>query len=346
MPTPRRRFPRRRRRGLRPGFDAVIISQTPVRISFLGGGTDFPDFYMENGGAVLSTAIDKYVFVVLKERFDDLIYVNYSKKEIVSEVSQLKHELIREAMRLTGVCRGVEITTLADIPSEGSGLGSSSSITVGLLQALHAYQGVVKSAEELAREACQIELDILGKPIGKQDQYIAAYGNIRFITFSSDGIRVESVHLGEEAKRRLNQNLILFFTGRTRSADTILVEQRQNIDSRLEELRHMKSLAAKARQCLLDGAWDDFGCLLDEGWEYKKCLAGGITDPNLDGMYAAARKAGALGGKVTGAGGGGFLLLYCPPKRQDEVRAAMKHLRELPFRLERDGSKVIFNIRR
>ncbi len=324
----------------------MIISQTPVRISFLGGGTDFPGFYMDNGGAVLSSAIDKYVFVVLKERFDDLIYVNYSRKEIVSEVSELKHELIREAMRLTGVCKGVEITTLADIPSEGSGLGSSSSVTVGLLQALYAYQGEAKTSEDLAREACRIEVDILGKPIGKQDQYIAAYGNLRFITFSSDGIKVERVCLSEEAKRRLNQNLMLFFTGRTRSADAILVEQRQNIESRLEELGHMKSLAARARDCLLQAAWDEFGRLLDEGWEYKKCLAGGITDSQLDGMYEAARKAGALGGKLTGAGGGGFLLLYCPPARQDSVRTAMRHLRELPFRLERDGSKVIFNIRR
>lgn len=324
----------------------MIISQTPVRISFLGGGTDIADFYLQDGGAVLSSAIDKYVFVILKERFDDLIYVNYSSKEIVEDVSQLKHDLIREAMRLTGVSKGVEITTLADIPSEGAGLGSSSSITVGLLQALYTYQGLIKTAEDLAREACQIEIDILGKPIGKQDQYIAAYGNLRFITFSREGVVVEKVCLDGEGKRRLSQNLMLFFTGRTRSADSILEEQRRNIDLRLDELRYMKALAAEAKACLLQGAWDEFGCLLDQGWQNKKSLAQGITNPELDGMYEAAKKAGALGGKLTGAGGGGFLLLYCLPSRQEDVRQALRHLRELPFQLERDGSKVIFNIRR
>src|SRR3990172_10024315 len=163
----------------------MIIVQTPVRISFLGGGTDFEDFYAHFGGAVLSTAIDKYVYVIVKKRFDDMVYVNYSRKEIVEDIGQLKHDLVRECMRLTGVTEGVEITTLADIPAEGTGLGSSSSITVGLLHALYTYRGELKTAETLAREACRIEIEVLGKPIGKQDQYIAAYGNIRLLGFNS-----------------------------------------------------------------------------------------------------------------------------------------------------------------
>jgi len=324
----------------------MIIAQTPLRLSFLGGGTDFEDFYSVNGGgAVLSSAIDKFTFVIVKQRFDDMIYLNYSRKEIVSRVDDVRHDLIREAMRMTGVEKGVEITTMADVPSEGTGLGSSSSITVGLLQALHTYRGVSVTAEDLARQACQVEIDILGKPIGKQDQYISAYGNMRFITFQRDTISMDRVDLSDECKRKLNENLLLFYTGRTRQASAILTEQKQNIGDRLDVLKAMAGLASEARQALLSGAYDEFGELLHRGWDLKKQLSSNITSGEIDGMYRAARDAGAVGGKVAGAGGGGFLLLYCPAAKRDDVRASLGHLRELPFRFHNDGSKVIFNYR-
>ena len=324
----------------------MLIVQTPLRISFLGGGTDFEDFYAGHGGAVLSAAIDKYVFVLVKERFDDLIYVNYSKKEIVDSVDRLEHDLVREAMRLTGVTSGVEVTTLADVPSEGTGLGSSSSITVGLLQALHRYCGESKTAEALAREACHIEIDLLGKPIGRQDQYVAAYGNMRFFQFNSHGVQIEDVNLAPEEKRRLNEHLILFYTGRTRKNDSILTEQKANIGDKLAILSELAKLAVDGRRALVEGAFDEFGEMLHRGWELKKQLASGITSPATEETYQAALSAGAVGGKITGAGGGGFLLLYCPPERREDVRRALSGLRELPFHFEHDGSKVIFNYRR
>ena len=324
----------------------MIVVQTPLRISFIGGGTDFDDFYVTNGGAVLSTAIDKCTYVIVKERFDDMIYVNYSKKEIVDRVNDLEHALVREAMRMTGVDKGVEITTLADVPSEGTGLGSSSSITVGLLQALYTYQGQSVTAEDLARQACQIELDILGKPVGRQDQYICAYGNLRFITFGSSGVQMEKIELAKEAKRRLNESLLLFYTGIPRQASQILNEQKANINNHLTELREMAQLAVEAKKAITNEAFDEFGQLLHYGWELKKQLSSNVTNTEIDDMYQTARKAQAIGGKITGAGGGGFLLLYCPPERRDNVRSSLRGLRELPFLFEEDGSKVILNYRR
>ena len=270
----------------------MIIVETPLRISFLGGGTDFEAFYTLNGGgAVLGTTIDKCVYVIVKERFDDMIYVNYSKKEIVDKVDNLEHELVREAMRMTGVDKGVEITTLADVPSEGIGLGSSSSITVGLLQALYAYQGESVTAEDLARQACQIEIDILGKPIGKQDQYLSAYGNMRFITFRSDGLEVKRIELNKETKRKLNENLLLFYTGITRQASEILTEQKANIKDRLQVLQEMARLAFEAKDTLLHEALNEFGELLHRGWKLKKQLSSNssfIASPREEMMFEPA----------------------------------------------------------
>ena len=325
----------------------MIITQTPLRISFAGGGTDFPGFYLQETGRVLSTAIDKYLFVIVKERFDNKIYVNYSQKEIVDHIDDLQHELVREAMRKTGVLDGVEITTLADIPSEGSGLGSSSSITVGLLNALYTYQGEQVPAERLAREACEIEIDILGKPIGVQDQYIAAYGGLRLFTFGGDGcVTADRVDMTDMFRRRLSNNLMLFFTNRTRRSAEILEEQQASIEEKNAVLRQMSDQALEAKTFLEEGRVDAVGALLDRGWQLKKSLASRISDGELDMMYNRAREAGALGGKISGAGGGGFLLLYCPPDRQDAVSEALSDYREMPFALERDGSKVIFNVRR
>ncbi len=324
----------------------MIITQTPLRISLFGGGTDFRDFYSKEGGAVLSLGIDKYIYVIVKERFDDKIYINYSKKEIVDTVDEIQHDLVREAMRKAGVADGVEITTLADVPSEGSGLGSSSSVTVGLLNAFYAYQGEQVTSERLAREACEIEIDIVGKPIGIQDQYIAAYGNMRFFGFEKNGeVVIEKIGLTQERKRRLVSNLLLFYTNKTRSSSEVLNEQKSKIGVRTKELERIRDLAFEAKEHISNGSIDDLGRLLDEGWEVKKKLASNITNGKIDRLYKKALGAGAVGGKISGAGSGGFLLLYCPMEKQDSLREALKAYRELPFLLSRDGSKVVFNMR-
>jgi D-glycero-alpha-D-manno-heptose-7-phosphate kinase len=325
----------------------LIIVQTPLRISFFGGGTDFPSYYMEEGGCVLSSAIDKYIFVTVKERFDQKLRIGYTQTEMVDDIDDIQHELIRESLRATGVCKSIEVTTMGDIPSEGSGLGSSSTVTVGALHALYAYTGEMVSAEKLAREACSIEIDKLQKPIGIQDQYIAAYGNLRYFEFLPDGeVRVETVAIDTEARRALNDRFLLFFTGVSRRADGILKEQKANIGDRKMTLREIKQMVHEARKSLTVGDFDSFGKLLHESWKLKKKLAGQISNGAIDDMYAVARRAGAIGGKITGAGGGGFLLLYVPYEQQSAVRNALYELQELPFRLESDGTKVIFNYRR
>ncbi len=325
----------------------MIIVQTPLRVSFFGGGTDFPGFFMEDGGCVLTSAIDKYIFVTIKKRFDQLLRIGYTHTEMVECVDDIQHELIREALRKTGIRQGIEITTMADIPSAGSGLGSSSSVMVGALHAMYTYRGEIVPSERLAAEACEIEIQTLGKPIGIQDQYIAAYGGLRFMKFLPTGeVVCERIDLPALLQRRLGENLLLFFTGITRQATTILSEQQSNINSRRAILREMKQLAYTARAEFAKGNLDEIGRLLHESWLLKKQLAGSISNAALDDMYQAARRAGATGGKITGAGGGGFLLLYCPREKQDCVRAALDSLQELPFQLESDGSKVIFNYRR
>ena len=325
----------------------MIVVRTPLRISFLGGGTDFPEHYRKHGGAVLSTAIDKYIYVIVKQRFDHKVYVNYSKKEIVESITELEHELVREAMRVTEVEHGVEITTLADVPSSGTGLGSSSSVTVGLLQALYAFRGHLVTAETLARQACEIEIERCGKPSGVQDQYIAAYGGLRELLFQDDDtVSVTDIGLGQEMLLRLNRNLMLFYTHLTRPSASVLTEQRDNIGERRASLVGLRDLALQARDCLKSDDLTAFGELLHQGWELKKGLASGVTNITIDEHYRAAREAGALGGKISGAGGGGFLLLYCPLASQDDVRNALSSLRELPFAFERDGSRVVFNLGR
>ena len=324
----------------------MIIIQTPLRVSFFGGGTDFSAYYLQEGGAVLSSTIDKYIFVTIKKRFDAKIRVGYTKTEMVDHIDELKHELIREALRKTGITQGVEITTMGDIPSEGSGLGSSSTVTVGALHAMYTYQSKIVNAEKLATEACEIEIDTLGSPIGKQDQYIAAYGGLRFIEFRRDGsIHPEKVHVSKNTRRALNDNFMLFYTGMSRQANSILKEQKANINDRQETLHKLKTMAYTAREALEASNIELLGDLLHQSWLTKQQLATSISNDAINEMYAAARKAGAIGGKITGAGGGGFLLLYCPFEKQNAVRATLHGLQELPFTLERDGTKVIFNYR-
>ncbi|MEW6085905.1 MAG: GHMP kinase [Chloroflexota bacterium] len=325
----------------------MIIVQTPLRISFFGGGTDFPSFYMEEGGCVLSSAIDKYIFVTVKKRFDKKLRIGYTQTEMVDRVDEIHHELIREALRVTGVSQGLEVTTMGDIPSEGSGLGSSSTVTVGALQALYTYLGEIVSKERLAREACDIEIGKLEKPIGIQDQYIAAYGNLRFFEFCPDGtVQVEKLELQADLRYELNDRFLLFFTGISRRADSVLSEQKSNIKDRLTVLREIKQIAYQAKSELLNGNLDAFGSLFHQTWELKKRMAGQISNGTIDEIYNAARKAGAIGGKITGAGGGGFILLCAPHEKHLAIRRALNGLQELPFQFESDGSKVIFNYRR
>lgn len=325
----------------------MIITQTPLRISFAGGGTDLKGYYEKEGGAVISSAIDKYIYVVIKDRFDGKIRVGYTRTEMVDRVDQIEHELVRECMKLTGIAGGVEIATMADIPSEGSGLGSSSTVTVGLLHAMYAYQGILVTAETLARQACEIEIGLLGKPIGKQDQYIAAYGGLRRFDFHAGGSVTEAlVDLTEEKRRRFGEALMLFYTGITRQADSILSEQKANIEDKRLSLDRMKNQVSEVESALAEGNMNKVGRLMQAGWDWKKQMAGRISSPEIDALYESALDAGATGGKIAGAGGGGFLLLYCPPDRQSAVRDVLAEMKELPFSLERDGTKVIFNARR
>lgn len=321
----------------------MIITRTPFRISFIGGGTDLPDFYRAETGAVVSTAINKYMYIIVNRRFTDAIRVSYyARTEIVDNVDMIQHPIVRETLKMVGVTRGIEVASIADVQA-GAGLGSSSSFTVGLLNALYAYKGILKSAEDLAREASHIEIDILDEPIGKQDQYIAAYGGFRYLQFNPD----ESVFTEPiiwPSKEELLQNLLLLYTGDVREAHSILREQKANIKqgSQMDSLRKLRDGACQLRELLNTNASPDIlGKFLHEGWLLKKRLAGGISNQKIDDYYEKALKAGVLGGKVLGAGGGGFLLLYCPKGRQAKVKEAL-HLRPLEFTFEPEGSKIIY----
>ena len=322
----------------------MIISQTPLRISLAGGGTDLPNYYRKHEGYVVSTAIDKYLYVIVKERFDDLIYLDYSRKEIVQKIDDIQHDIVREAARFTKLKNGFEVMMLADIPSEGSGLGSSSSLTVGLLNAFNQFQGILVTSKQLAEEACKIEIDILNRPIGKQDQYIAAYGGLKSFRFCKDNsVKVENIIMDSEHKRKLGSNLLLFFTATTRNASSILEEQNIRIKDTIAFHHKIKELAFETHDSLNKSAIQDVGKFLKENWDLKKKLAEKVSNPDIDKMVDIAMNAGAEGAKISGAGGGGFLLVYCERNHQDRLRTAMKSYRELPFLLEKFGSKVIFD---
>ena len=324
----------------------MIISRTPLRISFAGGGSDLPAFYRREPGAVVSTAISKYIYITVNKKFDHKIRASYSVTEIVDSVDELKHELIREALRSLELNGGIEITSISDIPSRGTGLGSSSTYTVGLLKALYAYKGQHVGAERLAREACRIEIEICGKPIGKQDQYIAAYGGLQHIQFNLDSsVFVDPIICSTETKEELQKGLLLLYTGLTRSADDILIEQAHNTENdrgKRQVLRTMVELARELRDALAANDVASFGEILHQGWMEKKKMAGGISNPRIDEWYERARQHGAIGGKITGAGGGGFLLLYAPPERHAEIVRALPELQPVTFRFEPQGSKIIY----
>ena len=324
----------------------MIITRTPFRISFVGGGTDLPEFYRVEPGAVVSTAINKYMYVIVNKRFTDAIRVSYyARTEIVDRVEDIQHPIVREALKLVGISKGIEIASVADVHA-GAGLGSSGSFAVGLLNALYAYQGVLKSAEELAREACHIEIDILGEPIGKQDQYIAAYGGFRYIQFNPDEtVFTEPIIWTKENKEELKQNLLLLYTGDVREASSILREQKAKTrqSDKMACLRKLRDMASELKEKLNDNASAEiFGQVLHQGWLLKKQLASNISNDKIDQYYEKALNAGALGGKILGAGGGGFLLLYCPRQKQSQVKKALHHMPSLEFSFEPEGSKIIY----
>ncbi len=321
----------------------MIITRTPLRVSFAGGGTDLPSFYRaHDGGAVVSAAIDKFVHVVVNEKFDRSIRVAYSRTENVDRLEDLQHELVREAMRATHVRDSLEVHTIADIPGEGTGLGSSSTVTVGLLNALYAFRGVLKDPAELAAEACRIEIDTLHGTLGKQDQYIAAFGGVHQFEFrSDDSVRVTPLPLSPADRDALSDHLSLFYTGITRQASGILKDQDSRTGDNVDSLLKMRKLAGDARRAIVEHDWARLGRVLDAGWQLKRGLARGITNDEIDRRFAAAKEAGAFGGKVTGAGGGGFLLLVHPPERSHQIAAALSPMARLPVRITSEGSRIL-----
>lgn len=320
----------------------MIISRTPFRISFVGGGTDLAAFYRRRPGAVVSTAINKYMYVTVNRYFDDSIILKYRRTELVKKVGDIRHPILRECLKLVGIDRGVEITSMADIVG-GTGLGSSSSFTVGVLHALHAFKGEYRTAEELAREACEIEIKRLGEPIGKQDQYIAAYGGFQSIEFMMDDtVRVDPIVLNERARGALIGRLMMFYTGVTRSASPVLRKFRSKFESKDRQMTRLRDLAYEAREALRDGDVDALGPMLHEGWELKRGISGGVSSAAINRAYSAAFSAGATGGKILGAGGGGFLLLFVPPSKRRAVRRALSSWREIPFSFESEGSKIVY----
>ncbi len=324
----------------------MIISQTPFRVSFAGGGSDLPSYYRQHGGAVVSTAIDKYVYVTVSRKFDQALRVSYSRTEEVHSAAEVQHPIVREALSMLGIEGGLEITSVADIPSRGTGLGSSSSFAVGLMHALHATQGRHVSSEQLAAEACEIEIGRCREPIGKQDQYAAAYGGLSFIRFlADDTVEVEPIALSRDARRALDGCLVMYYTGITRSASEILAVQSRAMAGEAEKVRAMQRMVEHAmdlRDQLWRGNLEAMGTILHENWLLKQSLTSGISNPQINGWYERARAAGALGGKLLGAGGGGFLLFYVPVERQAAVREALSELRPVPFSLEPRGSRIIF----
>ncbi len=323
----------------------MIISKTPLRISFAGGGSDLREYYKHGHGCVLSATIDKFVYITVNSKFTDHVRVSYSKTEYVDDVNEIEHNLVREALKCTGVTRRADVVYMSDmLPAhEGSGLGASSSLLVGTLNALYAYKGRHVSAEHLAQEACGIEIDLLGNPIGKQDQYAAAYGGLNYIQFNDDvAVVIHPVIMKPETMSALNETLLLFFTGLSTRSDEVLVEQKKKTKDNLHVLDKMIELCKELREALQQNDVTEFGNILHKGWTYKKELASKVTNATIDRYYEKARQAGAIGGKILGSGGGGFLLLYCEKEHQDSVRQALSDLKEAHISFEYEGSRIIY----
>jgi D-glycero-alpha-D-manno-heptose-7-phosphate kinase len=324
----------------------MIISRTPLRMSFVGGGSDLPSFYRKFGGAVLSTTIDKYVYVNVNKKFDNGIRVAYSKNEEASSVDKIEHRLVRKTLGHMRISGGIEIATIADVPSHGTGLGSSSSFAVGLLNALAAYQGNHVSADTLGQDSCHMEIDLCGEPIGKQDQYAAAFGGLNLIEFrKDDSVLVTPITMTPEKREILFRRIIVFYTGIARSASGILRSQSDEVasdDEKQAALRKMVSLASDLREELQNGKLDSFGEMLHENWLLKKTLTASVSSETIDAWYDAARDNGAIGGKILGAGSGGFLMFYAPEHAHDAIAQCLPNLRRVKFGFEPLGSRIIF----
>lgn len=329
----------------------MIISRAPVRITLGGGGTDLKSYYARYGGFLIAAAIDRYIFISANKRFYNSIRLSYSKTEIVDNVSQIKHAIFREAMKMLGIDGGIELVSIADVPAN-CGLGTSSSFTVSLLNALHTYRRDFVTQKQLAEEACNIEIDILGEPIGKQDQYIAAFGGVTCLTFEKNGnVLVEPLKIPDEAMDQLENNIFLFHTGIERSASDILLDQdtrsKKAEQSIIDNLHAIKEIGLRTRKELEHGNIDNFGDLLNEHWEIKKKRSNKMSDPFMDECYENARKHGALGGKIIGAGGGGFFMFYCHGSNAAELTTAMKKmgLKPMKFHFDLEGAKILVNMK-
>jgi D-glycero-alpha-D-manno-heptose-7-phosphate kinase len=322
----------------------MIMSRTPLRISFTGGGTDIPEYYRRGkNGAVLSSSINKYIYVAVNKKFDHRIRVSYSTTEIVDSVDEILHPSVREALKLLEIDGGIEIVSISDIPSRGTGLGSSSTFLVGLLNALHAYRGEHASPGELAREAVQIEREILKEPGGKQDQYMAAYGGVQFMEFNPDeSVSVNHVIMNENTRAAIESWLLLLYTGKERSSSDIHEKQSSNVEKTEKMYDRMREITYEALKKIGQSDMVGLGECLHENWMLKKNLADGISSNWIDSIYERARDMGAIGGKIIGAGGGGFLLLLAPPETHPEIVSEFPELRHEPFRIEYSGSKIIF----
>jgi len=321
----------------------MIISRTPVRVSFCGGGTDVDWFASSepNGGMVTSLALDRHIHVTVNRRFDDMVRVSYSSMELVDDFEDLEHELVREAMRMTGVTSGVEITTIADIPSRGTGLGSSSAVTVGLLNALHRFAGRVASPEQLADEACRIEIDILGQPIGRQDQYAAAYGGVNSISFGPDGVEVNPVQITPYVIKRLSEEFTLVFTGTSRSASEVLSEAPEDPVDKLARLRAIREQADEARGMLETGDLGALGSLIGDAWSSKRGISPGVSSDKIDALHDRIMAMGAFGAKLLGAGGGGFFLVHGEKGLRDMLTELGPENRLIPLDVDAEGSAII-----
>ncbi len=333
----------------------MLITRAPVRISFAGGGTDLPAYYQRHGGAVVSTTIDKYFYVFLNVSGDEALQItssDYRTFYLHDAETPLLFDgdlsLPRAILSHFGLARGITMFLASEVPP-GTGLGSSSAVAVAIIKAVTTARGLLLSKQQIAELACQIEIEKLGEPIGKQDQYAAAFGDLNLIQFRADGVSVEPIKTAPETRRALEKNTLLFFTGTTRQASTILSEQKksseQNDPRVLDALHAVKAMAFQAKECLERGDLAEFGQLLDRGWQSKKKFAAGISNPLIDECYELARRHGALGGKVTGAGGGGFLMLYCEPTCHSAVTQALeeKGLKRMDFRFESEGARVLLN---
>lgn len=326
----------------------MILTRAPLRIPLGGGGTDLPSYYSQYGGFVLSAAINKYVYISLnRPQVDDLIRVKYSKSETVEDLNEVQHDLVREAMRLTGVERGVEIVSMADVPA-GTGMGSSGSFIVALLRAFHALRREYVPPHQLAEEACRIEIEMVGSPVGKQDQYVAAFGGVTCFNISRDGrVTASRIPFDNHQMDELRGNLLLFYTGIQRRAMDILEDQKRDTsDSNpdvVDSLHRIKDIGLQIKDALEQNDFDRFGELMDVHWKHKKRRSSKISDPRIDRWYDLARDSGALGGKLIGAGGGGFLLFYCPNSSKGKLRRCMvqEGLREMPFEFDFEGAKVL-----